>query len=153
MVVSMIQFRFELPPIESIKEKRRIVVSLKEKLANKFHLSVAEVDLQDSLRYAQLGAAVVSNSTSFGEIGHAEGPVFRGEELRRGAAGDRGILGDVLTPRRRARPSPDAAAQTGASVRFLADLQQVHERGDALAEVPQAVAQRVVVQTRSSRSS
>jgi uncharacterized protein YlxP (DUF503 family) len=67
MVVSMIQFRIELPPMESIKDKRRIVVSLKEKLANKFHLSVAEVDLQDSLGYAQLGAALVSNSRTFGE--------------------------------------------------------------------------------------
>jgi len=63
----MFQFRFELPPLESIKDKRRIVTSLKEKLANKFHLSVAEVDMQDSLRYAQLGAALVSNSRSFGE--------------------------------------------------------------------------------------
>jgi len=67
MVVSMIQFRIMLPPIESIKDKRRIVLSLKEKLANKFHMSVAEVDLQDSLHFAQLGAAVVSNSRSFGE--------------------------------------------------------------------------------------
>jgi uncharacterized protein YlxP (DUF503 family) len=63
----MIQFRIELPPIESIKDKRRIVVSLKEKLANKFHLSVAEVGELDSTRYAHLGAAVVSNSRSFGE--------------------------------------------------------------------------------------
>jgi uncharacterized protein len=63
----MIQFRIELPPIESIKDKRRIVVSLKEKLANKFHLSVAEVGELDSTRYAHLGAAVVSNSRTFGE--------------------------------------------------------------------------------------
>jgi hypothetical protein len=63
----MIQFRLALPPIESIKDKRRIVLSLKEKLANKFHLSVAEVDLMDSLHTAQLGAAMVSNSKSFGE--------------------------------------------------------------------------------------
>ncbi len=67
MVVSMIQFRLELPPIASIKDKRRIVSSLKEKLANRFHLSVAEVEMQDSLRYAQIGAALVSNSRSFGE--------------------------------------------------------------------------------------
>jgi uncharacterized protein YlxP (DUF503 family) len=67
MVVSMIQFRIELPPMESIKDKRRIVSSLKEKLSNKFHLSVAEVDLQDSLHFAQIGAALVSNSKSFGE--------------------------------------------------------------------------------------
>ena len=63
----MIQFRFGLPPLESIKEKRRIVTSLKEKLTNKFHLSVAEVEMQDSMRYAQIGAALVSNSRSFGE--------------------------------------------------------------------------------------
>ena len=67
MVVSMIQFRIELPPLESIKDKRRIVVSLKEKLANKFHLSVAEVGDLDSSRFAHLGAALVSNSKSFGE--------------------------------------------------------------------------------------
>ena len=67
MVVSMIQFRIELPPIESIKEKRRIVSSLKAKLYQKFRVSVAEVDLLDSLHYAQIGAALVSNSKAFGE--------------------------------------------------------------------------------------
>ena len=63
----MIQFRVSLPPLGSIKDKRRIVSSLKGKLASKFHISVAEVDLMDSLRTAQLGAAVVSNSKRFGE--------------------------------------------------------------------------------------
>ena len=67
MVVSLIQFRLVLPPIESIKDKRRIVSSIKEKLYQKFHLSVAEVDMQDSMRYAQIGAAYVSNSKTFGE--------------------------------------------------------------------------------------
>jgi hypothetical protein len=67
MVVSMIQLLIELPPIASIKEKRRIVSSLKEKLYQKFRLSVAEVDLLDSLKYAQIGAALVSNSKTFGE--------------------------------------------------------------------------------------
>ncbi len=67
MVVSMIQFRLELVGIESIKDKRRIVSSLKERLYQKFRLSTAEVDLQDSLDYAQIGAAVVSNSKKHGE--------------------------------------------------------------------------------------
>jgi hypothetical protein len=67
MVVSMIQLLIELPPIESIKEKRRIVSSLKEKLHHKFRVSVAEVDLLDSLHYAHIGAALVSNSKIFGE--------------------------------------------------------------------------------------
>jgi uncharacterized protein YlxP (DUF503 family) len=63
----MLQFRIALPPMESIKDKRRIVSSLKQKLLHRFHISVAEVDLQDSMRSAHLGAAVVSNSKSFGE--------------------------------------------------------------------------------------
>jgi uncharacterized protein YlxP (DUF503 family) len=67
MVVSMIQFRIALPPLESLKDKRRIVSSLKDRLARRFRLSVAEVDLQDSLASAQIGAALVSNSASFGE--------------------------------------------------------------------------------------
>ncbi len=67
MVVSMIQFRLELVGIESIKDKRRIVSSLKERLYQKFRLSTAEVDLQDSLDYAQIGAALVSNSKRHGE--------------------------------------------------------------------------------------
>ncbi len=45
MVVSMIQLIIELPEIESIKDKRRIITSLKDKLQKKFRLSVAEIDL------------------------------------------------------------------------------------------------------------
>ena len=67
MVVSMIQLILELPDITSIKEKRKIVKSLKDRLRTKYHISAAEVDLQDSLSFAQIGGAVVSNSRSFGE--------------------------------------------------------------------------------------
>jgi len=67
MVVSMIQIIFEIPDIGSIKEKRRIVKSVKDKLQRRFHMSVAEVDLQDSLSFAQIGGAFVSNSRTFGE--------------------------------------------------------------------------------------
>ena len=54
MVVSMLQFIIETPPITSIKEKRRIVGSLKDRIRVKFKVTVAEVDLQDSLRFAHL---------------------------------------------------------------------------------------------------
>jgi uncharacterized protein YlxP (DUF503 family) len=63
----MIQMIFEIPDIGSIKDKRRIVKSVKDKLVRRFHLSAAEVDLQDSLSFAQIGAALVSNSGIFGE--------------------------------------------------------------------------------------
>ncbi|MDR0689545.1 MAG: DUF503 domain-containing protein [Spirochaetaceae bacterium] len=67
MIVSMIQILFEIPDADTIKEKRRIIRSVKEKLQHRFHMSVAEVDLQDSLSFAQIGGALVSNSKSFGE--------------------------------------------------------------------------------------
>ena len=67
MIVSMIQLIFEIPDVDNIKEKRRIVSSIKGKLQHRFHMSAAEVDLQDSLSFAQIGGALVSNSRSFGE--------------------------------------------------------------------------------------
>ena len=67
MIVSMIQLIFEIPGVDSIKDKRRIIRSVKDKLQQRFHMSAAEVDLQDSLSFAQIGGALVSNSRSFGE--------------------------------------------------------------------------------------
>ena len=67
MIVSMIQIIFEIPDVASIKEKRRIVLSVKEKMRTRFRISAAEVDLQDSLSFAQIGGALVSNSKTYGE--------------------------------------------------------------------------------------
>jgi uncharacterized protein YlxP (DUF503 family) len=67
MVVSMIQLIFEIPDVGSIKDKRRVVRSVKERFQRQFHMSAAEVDLQDSLSFAQIGGAIVSNSKVFGE--------------------------------------------------------------------------------------
>lgn len=63
----MFQLIIELPETFSIKDKRRIVMSIKDRMRLKFRLSCAEIDLQDSLRFAQIGAALVSNSAEFGE--------------------------------------------------------------------------------------
>jgi len=67
MIVSMIQLIFEIPDVDSIKEKRRIIRSIKDKLHRRFRMSAAEVDLQDSLSFGQIGGAFVSNSRDFGE--------------------------------------------------------------------------------------
>ena len=67
MIVSMIQFIFEIPEAYSLKDKRRVIRSIKDKLLRKFHISTAEVDLQNSVRFAQIGGALVSNSREYGE--------------------------------------------------------------------------------------
>jgi len=67
MIVSMIQIIFEIPGVANIKEKRRVIKSVLEKMRKRYHLSAAEVDLNDSLSFAQIGGAIVSNSKTFGE--------------------------------------------------------------------------------------
>jgi uncharacterized protein YlxP (DUF503 family) len=81
VVISVLHFILDLPDVGSIKDKRQVVQSVKSKLQNRFKISVAEVDLQDSMRFSQIGAAVVSNSKQFGEsvlhkvLAFAEGQV------------------------------------------------------------------------------
>jgi uncharacterized protein YlxP (DUF503 family) len=67
MVVSMLALVIELPEAASLKDKRRVVSSVKRRLQTKFRVSCAEVDLLDSLSFAEIGAALVSNSKEFGE--------------------------------------------------------------------------------------
>jgi uncharacterized protein YlxP (DUF503 family) len=67
MVVSMLKFIIELPESVTLKEKRRVIRSLKDKLYQKFKLSVAEIDLNDSHKYTHIGTAMVSNSKTHGE--------------------------------------------------------------------------------------
>ena len=67
MVVSMIKLIIELPEVGSLKDKRRLVKSLIEKLIRRYRITMAEVDLNESLSFAQIGGALVSNSRSHGE--------------------------------------------------------------------------------------
>src|SRR5208337_3351587 len=65
MVVSMLILIIELPESASLKDKRSVVSSVKQRLRTKFRFSCAEVDLLDSLAFAEIGAALVSNSREF----------------------------------------------------------------------------------------
>jgi len=67
MVVTMIQILIELPEATSLKDKRSVISAAKERIRRKFRISCAEVDLLDSLRFGQIGGALVSNSKEFGE--------------------------------------------------------------------------------------
>ena len=67
MVVSILHFVIDLHGLSSLKDKRQIVKSLKDRLQRKFKLSVAEIDQLESLQFAQIGAVVISNSRQHGE--------------------------------------------------------------------------------------
>jgi len=67
MVVSMIRIIFEIPDVANIKEKRRVLKSVIDKMQRRFRMSAAEIDLQDSLSFCEIGGALVSNSRTHGE--------------------------------------------------------------------------------------
>jgi len=54
-----------LPGVTSLKEKRRILKSLQQRLRKDFKISLAEVGLNDTHRQSLLAAAVVANNSSF----------------------------------------------------------------------------------------
>jgi len=51
----------------SLKEKRHVVKSLKDRLRHKFNVSVAEIEDQDLHNSAVIAAAIVSPSRDFAE--------------------------------------------------------------------------------------
>lgn len=65
MIVGVMTAHLSLQGITSLKEKRSIVKSLIGRLKNRFNISIAEVDYQDSKSIAVIGVAVVSNDTRF----------------------------------------------------------------------------------------
>ncbi|MEI7656460.1 MAG: DUF503 domain-containing protein [Phycisphaerae bacterium] len=61
MLIAILQFELLIHGAESLKDKRRIVASLKDRLHRHHMASVAETGLQDSLRAARMGVAVVGS--------------------------------------------------------------------------------------------
>ena len=63
MVVGVLRVECSLPGTQSIKDKRRILNSLLDRLHHRFHVAAAEVAHQDSWRRAGLAVACVSTDT------------------------------------------------------------------------------------------
>lgn len=65
MIVGVMTAQLYLYGITSLKDKRKIVKSLIERLKARFNISVSEVDHQDIKTSALIGIALVSNETRF----------------------------------------------------------------------------------------
>jgi uncharacterized protein YlxP (DUF503 family) len=64
MVVGVLTIELFLAASQSLKDKRQVLHSVKDRLHGKFNLSVAEVDGQDLWQKAVLGMACVANEGS-----------------------------------------------------------------------------------------
>lgn len=61
MIVSVIAWELHLEGCTSLKQKRAILRSLKDRLRGRHNVSVAETDHQDTWQRAELCAAIVSS--------------------------------------------------------------------------------------------
>lgn len=63
MLIGLLTLDLHIPDADSLKSKRFIVKSLKDRIKNKFNVSVAEVGGNDLWQRAVIAAACVSNET------------------------------------------------------------------------------------------
>ena len=64
MFVGTLQVKLMVREARSLKDKRRVLRSIKDRLRNTFNAAVAEVDAMDLRQQIVLGVAVVSNDGS-----------------------------------------------------------------------------------------
>ncbi len=63
MIVGLLTLEIHLPESNSLKAKRMIIKSLKDRIKNRFNVSIAEVDANDLWQRSVLGAVCVANGT------------------------------------------------------------------------------------------
>ena len=59
MIVALLEIDLAILEAHSLKDKRRVIKGLKERLRHRFNVSVAEVGHADRMRRSRLGVAMV----------------------------------------------------------------------------------------------
>ena len=65
MPIARLIIELEIPHAQSLKDRRQVVRSIKDKLRHSFNLSVAELDEGTVWNRATLGIATISSSTGY----------------------------------------------------------------------------------------
>lgn len=64
-VVGVLNIRLVMRSAGSLKDKRRIIKSLKDRIKNKFNVSISETGFLDHCQYSKLGIAMVGNDKQY----------------------------------------------------------------------------------------
>jgi uncharacterized protein len=64
MAVGLLTLEIHIPDSRSLKDKRQVLRSLKDRLRGRFNVAVAELDHQDSWQRAQVGIVSISNDAA-----------------------------------------------------------------------------------------
>lgn len=65
MHVLLIKLTLQIPYARSLKDKRRQVKSLKDRLGNRFNASVAEIGALDIWQHAEMAVCMIGNDRSY----------------------------------------------------------------------------------------
>lgn len=69
MTVGVLQLELSIPDAMSLKDKRRVILSIKDRIAHHHNVSIAEVGALDEHRRSILGLAMVANDRKYVEGG------------------------------------------------------------------------------------
>ena len=64
MIIGLCTVELHFPDAQSLKSKRKILVSLKTRLQNRFNISIAEIDESHLWQKSILGIASIANETA-----------------------------------------------------------------------------------------
>jgi hypothetical protein len=67
LVIGVLQMRLAIREAMSLKDKRRVVKSLRDRIRNDFNVSVAEVDALDLRQTAVLAVTLATNDRAFAD--------------------------------------------------------------------------------------
>ncbi|MFH0908021.1 MAG: DUF503 domain-containing protein [bacterium] len=60
MVIGVLQAKISIPTSQSLKDKRRVIKSIKDRMLNRMNVSVAEIDHQDVWKSSVLAVVTVA---------------------------------------------------------------------------------------------
>ena len=63
--IGVLSIAVHIPGAQSLKDKRHVLKSLKDRVRNKFNVSVAELDGQDKWQVSTLGFAMISSDNRY----------------------------------------------------------------------------------------
>jgi hypothetical protein len=61
MPIGLLTLEIHIPEARSLKDKRQVLRSLKDRLRGQFNVAVAEMEYQDSWQRATIGVVTISN--------------------------------------------------------------------------------------------
>ncbi len=67
MRITSLKVELFLKESQSLKDKRRVVKSLIERIKNRYNVSISQIDNDDSLKKSIIGIVIVSNDAKFND--------------------------------------------------------------------------------------